>query len=98
MRYPDLPSGTHTGPSFKPKPLAISSALAFGATSASSAGSRRVMLNGFDSGAGPSPRMPGGGEADAAEPDPAGGAAGCASALPAASASAQSTAGPSEIK
>ena len=38
---------------------AISSAFAFGATSASSAGSARVMLNGFAAGGGPSPRMVG---------------------------------------
>ena len=39
--------------------MASSSALASAATTASSPGSERVMLNGFDAGAGPSPRIEG---------------------------------------
>ena len=47
--------------------MAISSALVSAATTASSPGSERVMLNGFDAGAGPSPRIEGAGGADCAE-------------------------------
>src|SRR5688572_11762494 len=60
-KYPDCPSRTQTGPSLRPKPVASSSAFASAATTASSPGSDRVMLNGLDAGAGPSPRIDGAG-------------------------------------